>query len=144
MARRTLPLLMLCLVLFAAVHLLTSCASDEEDWLGLNPRSVASADAAEQLGNAVLFYFAGRYDLEEVRALVGSSAQEDLTEMLSLLTDPISFSIEGTVGRTSSTKRKTVLRFVEAETQQPVKFTISVDVQPDKTTIESIEPYDPE
>ncbi len=144
MSGRFLSLLMLCSVLLAAVCMLASCESDEEDWLGLNARSVASANAAEELGDAVLSYFNGQVDLEEVRALVGPSAQEDLTQMLASLHDPVSVSVGATTGFTSSTKRKTELRFVVAESQQPVKFTIHVDVRPDGTTIKAIEPYDPD
>lgn len=142
-SRRILPLLVFCLILLAAAHMPASCESGEEDWLGLNPRSVASADAAQELGDAVLFYFNGQISLEEVRALVAPSAQQDLTQMLSSLRDPNSVSVGATWGRSSSTKRKTELRFVEAENRQPVKFTISVDARSDGTTIEAIEPYVP-
>ncbi len=144
MPRRILPRLVLCLILLAAVNTLVSCRSDEEDWLGLNSLSVASADAAKELGDAVLSYFDGRVLLEEVLALVSASAREDLTRMLSSLTDPVSVAVGATTGRTSSTKRKTELRFVEAESPQPSKFIVFVDVRPDGTTIEAIEPYDSE
>ena len=114
-------------VLVATVLMPALCGSDEEDWTGLPLERLAAIDAAQELGDAVVSYLNGRLNLEAVEGLVAPSAREDLAQMLSSLDHPKSPTVQEVVGRVSSSRRQAVLRFVEAEAQQPVKVTVTVD-----------------
>ena len=124
--------------LLAVVLMLASCGPDEEDWIGLPPESLAAMDAARGLGEAVVSYFDGQLSLEAVEGLVAPSAREGLAQMLSSLDHPISPTVNEVHGLASRSTWLAVLRFVEAETQQPVKFALTFDA--DGTTIEAIDP----
>jgi hypothetical protein len=138
--RRITALVVLCAMLLSATLLLISCRPQDPDWLGESPASRASIDAAQKLGDAVVSYFGGNIDLAAVEEFVAQSAQEDLAQMLSLLNRPTSCTVNEVVGGESSSTRKVVLRFVEAESEQPIKFTLSIDVQSDRTTIDAVNP----
>jgi hypothetical protein len=127
-------------IVVATSVLLASCSSDDEDWLGESPVSRAAIDAAQNLGCAVISYFNGELDLSVVEQLVAPSAEEDLAEMLSSLVRPTSCEVTKAVGRVSSSRREVVLRFVDAGRQEPIKFILTVDVQPDSTAIEAVKP----
>jgi hypothetical protein len=61
--------------------------------------------------------------------------------MLSSLKHPISPTVNEVRGLASRSTWLAVLRFVEAETQQLIKFGLTFDA--DGTPIEAIDPYEP-
>jgi hypothetical protein len=79
-----------------------------EEQMAAAQRVKTAEAAALELGDAVVLYFLGSGELSGVRALVASSAQSSLTQLISSLDEPYGSYLVGSTALTSSTVRVTV------------------------------------
>ena len=96
-------------------------------------------EAALQLGDAVISYLSERDDLAAVQGLVAPSAQEGLAQMLSLLAQPTDCKVTVVAGSGSSNVVDVGLLFADGWSQQP-DYSLTIVVDPDKTTITAVTP----
>lgn len=98
-----------------------------------------SMGAALELGNAVVAYLRGMGDLASLQGLVAPSAQEGLSEMLSLLGEPSGCKVTTTSASGSYTVVEVGLLFADGKSLHP-GFSVTVLVDEDQTSITAIAP----
>jgi hypothetical protein len=98
MSRRVSALVVSCLVMLTAGLLLASCSSDGDPYVTspvLGQAVSGHLPVVQQLGDAVISYLGGKGDLATVQDLVAPDAQDDLTHMISLLSQPTGCTVTG-------------------------------------------------
>jgi hypothetical protein len=90
-------------------------------------------DVVEQLGDAAISYLSGERDLAAVQSLVVPSAQEGLSQMLSLLDQPTSCKVM-VMSNYGSNETEADLLFVGG-TSEPADFYVTILVDPVESTV---------